>query len=179
MPFCKGGRHLWTHFSQSFSDKIEEFLCSSERKFPELFKTHLTFVHSPLLGPSLACQTQTGVFFETPCIYPSKTSIDASLWHIHQIIVAPGHQDWSWLHYAACHHIHEWCHSLRAEDALIVTTGVRWGGLSLDTGGLCRMMMMIWSICYATLLRGCVHSFSDSYIHTDNKRIFENAWDLG
>ena len=67
MPFLKGGRHLWTHFSQSFSDKNEEFLCSSERKFPELFKTHPTFVYSPLLVPSMACQTQRGVFFETPC----------------------------------------------------------------------------------------------------------------
>ena len=62
------GGHLWTHFSQSFSDKNEEFLCSSERKFHELFKTHPTFVYSPLLVPSMACQTQRGVFFETPCI---------------------------------------------------------------------------------------------------------------
>ena len=69
MLFLKGGRHLWTHFSQSFSDKNEEFLCSSERKFPELFKTHPTFVYSPLLVPSMACQTQRGVFFETPCKY--------------------------------------------------------------------------------------------------------------
>ena len=66
MPFLKGGRHLWTHFSQSFSDKNEEFLCSSERKFPELFKTHPTFVYSPLLVPSKACQTQRGVFFRHP-----------------------------------------------------------------------------------------------------------------
>ena len=71
MPFLKGGRHLWTHFSQLFSDKNEEFLCPSERKFPELFKTHPTFVYSPLLVPSMACQTQRGVFFETPCIYAS------------------------------------------------------------------------------------------------------------
>ena len=54
MPFLKGGRHLWTHFSQSFSDKNEEFLCSSERKFPEVFKTHPTFVSNPLLMPSMA-----------------------------------------------------------------------------------------------------------------------------
>ena len=67
-------RHLWTHFSQSFSDKNEEFLCSSERKFPELFKTHPTFVYSPLLGPSMACQTQRGVFFETPCMFEEKNS---------------------------------------------------------------------------------------------------------
>ena len=55
MPFLKRGRHLWTHFSQSFSDKNEGFLCSSERKFPELFKTHPTFVYSLLLVPSVAC----------------------------------------------------------------------------------------------------------------------------
>ena len=74
MPFLKGGRHLWTHFSQLFSDKNEEFLCPSERKFPELFKTHPTFVYSPLLVPSMACQTQRGVFFETPCIsHPLQT----------------------------------------------------------------------------------------------------------
>ena len=37
-------------------DKNEEFLCLSERKFPELFKTHPTIVYSPLLVPSMACQ---------------------------------------------------------------------------------------------------------------------------
>ena len=67
--FSQGGRHLWTHLSQSFSDKIEEFLCLTERKFPELFKNHPTYVYSPLLVPSMACQTQRGVFFETPCIF--------------------------------------------------------------------------------------------------------------
>ena len=67
MPFLKGGRHLWTHFSQTFSDKNEEFLCSSERKFPELFKTHPPFVYCPLLVHSMACQTLITVFFGTPC----------------------------------------------------------------------------------------------------------------
>ena len=43
-------------------------MCSSERKFPELFKTHPTFVYSALLVPSMACKTLTGVFFGTPCI---------------------------------------------------------------------------------------------------------------
>ena len=51
-------------------------MCSSERKFPELFKTHPTFVYSPLLVPSMACQTQRGVFFETPCI--NKTVVNLS-----------------------------------------------------------------------------------------------------
>ena len=69
MPFLKGGRHLWPHFSQSFSDKNEEFLCSSERKFPEFCKTHPTFVSRPLLVASMARQTLSSVFFGTPCIY--------------------------------------------------------------------------------------------------------------
>ena len=69
MLFLKGGRHLWTHFSQSFSDKNEEFLCSSERKFPELFKTHPTFVYSPLLVPSTVVWTLIHLFFGTPCIF--------------------------------------------------------------------------------------------------------------
>ena len=75
IPFLKGGWHLWTHFFQSFSDKNEVFLCSSERIFSELFKTHPTFVYSPLLVPSMDCQTQRGVFFETPCITYKKRVI--------------------------------------------------------------------------------------------------------
>ena len=67
--FSQGGRHLWPHFSQSFSDKNEEFLCSSERKFPEFCKTHPTFVSRPLLVPSMAHQTLSSVFFGTPCTY--------------------------------------------------------------------------------------------------------------
>ena len=63
MPFCKGGRHIWPHFSQAFSGKDEEFLWSSDRKFPEFFKTHPTFVSSPLLVPSMARQTLNCVFF--------------------------------------------------------------------------------------------------------------------
>ena len=68
MPFYHGGRHLWPHFSQSFSVKNGKFLCSSERKFPEVFKTHQAFVYCPLLMPSMAHQTQNCVFFGTPCI---------------------------------------------------------------------------------------------------------------
>ena len=66
MPFLKGGRHLWTNFSQSFSNKNEEFLCSLERKLPEFCKTHPTFVSSPLLVPSTACQSQKCVFLGHP-----------------------------------------------------------------------------------------------------------------
>ena len=87
MPFLKGGRHLWTHFSQSFSDKNEEFLCSSERKFPEFCKTHPTFVSSPLLVPSMACQSQKCVFFGTPVhfeILEAEVEAEASLKASHQ-----------------------------------------------------------------------------------------------
>ena len=69
LAFLKGGQHLWTKFSQSFIDKNEEFLCLSERKFSELFKTHPTFVYSAHVVPSRACQTLTGVFFGTPCTF--------------------------------------------------------------------------------------------------------------
>ena len=72
MPFLKGGWRLWPHFSQTFSDKNEEFLCSSERKFPEFFKTHPTFVSRPLLVPSMAHQTLSSVFFGTPCIQAER-----------------------------------------------------------------------------------------------------------
>ena len=76
MPFLRGGRYLWTHFSQSFFDKNEKFLCSSERKFPEVFKTHTTFVSSPLQRPSMAHQKQNCVFFGTPCIYSNTLGLD-------------------------------------------------------------------------------------------------------
>ena len=35
-------------------DKNEVFLCSSDWKFPEFFKTHPTFVISPVLMPFMA-----------------------------------------------------------------------------------------------------------------------------
>ena len=46
--FLRGGRHLLPHFSQPFFHKIIMFLCLLERKFPVLFKTHLTFFSSGL-----------------------------------------------------------------------------------------------------------------------------------
>ena len=47
--YCfRGGWHLWTPFSQPFFDKTNMFLCSLERKFPGKFKTHPTFISSPL-----------------------------------------------------------------------------------------------------------------------------------
>ena len=65
--FSRGVKHLWPHFSQSFSDKNEEFLCSSERKFPEFSKTPPTFIHRSLLMPSTAVWTLINLFFGTPC----------------------------------------------------------------------------------------------------------------
>ena len=41
-------------FLGRFFDKNEEFLCSSDGKFPEFFKTHPTFVISPILMPFMA-----------------------------------------------------------------------------------------------------------------------------
>ena len=79
MPFLKGGRHLWTHFSQSFSDKNEEFLCSSERKFPEFSKTPPTFLHRSLLMASTAVWTLINLFFGTPCIFILLTFKAASI----------------------------------------------------------------------------------------------------
>ena len=55
-------------------DRRQEFLCPSERKFPELFKTHPTFVYSAHLVPSMACQTLTGVFLGHP-VWISNTTI--------------------------------------------------------------------------------------------------------
>ena len=57
----------WMGLVVKFSDKNEEFLCSSEREFPKFFKTHPTFVSRPLLVPSMAHQTLSSVFFGTPC----------------------------------------------------------------------------------------------------------------
>ena len=67
--FFRGGRYVRPWFSQLFFHKSGEFLCSLERKFPDLFKTHPPFVCSPLLMPSTACQTLIPLFFGTPCMY--------------------------------------------------------------------------------------------------------------
>ena len=67
MPLFWGGNHVWPRFYQLFYHQNGEFLCSLERKFPEFFKTHPTFVFSPLLMPSMACQTLIPLFFWTPC----------------------------------------------------------------------------------------------------------------
>ena len=66
--FSRGGRDVWPCFSQLFFHKNVESLCSSDRKFPEFFKTHKTFVFSSLLMPSTALWTLILIFLGTPCI---------------------------------------------------------------------------------------------------------------
>ena len=56
-------------FLSCFFCKNGNFLCSLERKFPDFFKTHPTFVFSPILMPSMACQTLIPLFFGTPCTH--------------------------------------------------------------------------------------------------------------
>ena len=64
--FFRGGSHIWPRFSRVFFLKNVEFLCSLERKFPEFFKTHPTFVFSSLLKPSTARQTLITLFLGHP-----------------------------------------------------------------------------------------------------------------
>ena len=63
-----GGSHVWPYFSLTVFHKNGEFLCSLERKKPELSKTHPTFVFRPLLVRFMAYWTRITVFFGTPCI---------------------------------------------------------------------------------------------------------------
>ena len=44
-----------------------------EREFPELFKTHLTFI-STAIFPGVMAYSNTGLFFGTPCIFTSLRS---------------------------------------------------------------------------------------------------------
>ena len=62
------GSHVWHCFSQLFFHNNGELLCSLERKFPEFFKTHPTFLCSPLLMPSKACQTLLTYFLGHPVV---------------------------------------------------------------------------------------------------------------
>ena len=54
--FLRKGANLGTHFSQPFFDKIKAFLCSLDRKLPELLKTHPTFITLALLGAPKSIQ---------------------------------------------------------------------------------------------------------------------------
>ena len=65
--YFEGGSHVWPYFSLTVFHKNGEFLCSLERKKPELSKTHPTFVFRPLLVPFMAYWTRITVFFGTPC----------------------------------------------------------------------------------------------------------------
>ena len=67
--FSREGSHVWPQFSQLFFNKIGEFLCLLERKFPEFSKTLPTFVFCPILSGSLyGPKTRIPLFFGTPCI---------------------------------------------------------------------------------------------------------------
>ena len=63
--FSRGGSHVWPQFSQLFFNKIGEFLCSLERKFPEFSKTLPTFVLSKILVPSMALKQGSPFFWDT------------------------------------------------------------------------------------------------------------------
>ena len=67
MPLFQGWEPCLISFSQPFFHKIREFLCSLERKKPELSKTHPTFVFRPLLVSFMAYWTRITVFLGTPC----------------------------------------------------------------------------------------------------------------
>ena len=54
--FLREGTNLGTHFSQPFFDKIKAFLCTLDRKLPELLKTHPTFISLALLGAPKSIQ---------------------------------------------------------------------------------------------------------------------------
>ena len=49
-------------FNPSLIDQIEKFQCSSEREFPELFKTHLTFISGAIFVGIMA-NSNMGAFF--------------------------------------------------------------------------------------------------------------------
>ena len=60
--FFRRGRYLWTHFSQLFLDQIKTFLCLFNRKFPELYKTHPTFITFALLRAPKSIQLKILLF---------------------------------------------------------------------------------------------------------------------
>ena len=49
------------------------------REISWTFQKYPTFGYSPLLVPSMACQTQKGVLFETPCIF-LMTEVYLEIW---------------------------------------------------------------------------------------------------
>ena len=66
-PFFWRGRYLWTHFSQLFLDQIKIFLCSLDRKFPELCKNHPTFISVALMRAPKSIQLKILLFQGTQC----------------------------------------------------------------------------------------------------------------
>ena len=67
--FYDEGSQLWAFMSQAFLVKSIKFLCSSDWKFPEVFKTHPTFNFRPLSWIVMAILTLMTLFFGTPCIH--------------------------------------------------------------------------------------------------------------
>ena len=61
------------------------FLCSLEREFPALFKTHLTFILSPLLRAPECIETST--FFSSDNATQQKLSRDATELRTDQIFI--------------------------------------------------------------------------------------------
>ena len=52
MQFYDEGSQLWAFLSQAILGKNTKFLCSLDRKFPEFFKTHPTFICSLFMKAS-------------------------------------------------------------------------------------------------------------------------------
>ena len=57
------GCQLQTQISQLLIGQIENFLCLSDREFPEFFKRHLTFVPSHFQSGVISKMPRTCVFF--------------------------------------------------------------------------------------------------------------------
>ena len=62
-----GSKYLLTHVSQPFLDQIKTFLCSLDRKFPELFKIHLNFITFEFLRALKSIELKILLFKVTLC----------------------------------------------------------------------------------------------------------------
>ena len=80
-------------FLDRFVHKNGDILCSLVRKSPEFFKTHPTFVFSPLQVPSIAHQTRITVFFGTPCISQIQRRLGG---HNETILAGQGVTEFMW-----------------------------------------------------------------------------------
>ena len=62
------GCHFQTQISQLLIGQIENFLCLSDREFPEFFKTHPTFVPSHFQSGVISKMPRTCVFLGHPVL---------------------------------------------------------------------------------------------------------------